>query len=233
MPGKQREDQKLKEVKAALRVLQRIDLNSSGHIEPQHLEPKASKSPAQGKRLGALALAMIAMGTVIVLAIDLFFKYWPASPPGRQTAETSGNAVPLAAGDAGPEPSAAGLPMKPAQPAKPSAAADNGAASQANAAPPDPRIARTVDNARTLMESGQIVAARKTLLQPALAASQDAAWLIARSFDPNYLATVQSADATGDKIRAEEWYRRWRDLGARNGAGMDDARLKRLIDAMQ
>ena len=83
------------------------------------------------------------------------------------------------------------------------------------------------------MEAGHIVEARKMLLQPALAASQDAAWLMARSFDPNYLAMAQSVDATADKGQAEEWYRRWRDIGAQNGVAMDDTRLKRLIDAMQ
>jgi hypothetical protein len=233
MPLKRKEDQKLKDVRAALRSLQRIDLESSPHIELRRPEPAARKNPAQSKRLGALALAMIAMGTVIVLAIDLLFKYWPAATPGGPATETVGKATPPAAGNAGAGLSIAGLPSKTGQPAKPPAAAESGAAPPANTTPADPRITQAVDNARQLMEAGQIVAARKMLLQPALAASQDAAWLIARSFDPNYLAMIQSADAAADKAQAEEWYRRWRDIGARNGAGMDDARLKRLIDAMK
>jgi hypothetical protein len=122
--------------------------------------------------------------------------------------------------------------MKAGQPAQPQSAALSRPAPPVSAAP-DPRLNPALENARRLMDAGHIVAARKMLLQPALAESQDAAWLIARSFDPNYLATVQSADATADKAQAEEWYRRWRDIGARDGAGMDDARFKRLIDAMQ
>jgi hypothetical protein len=232
MSWKQKEDQKLKDVKAALRVLQRIDAGASTPIEPPQPERDASGKPAQGKRLGALALAMIALGTVIVLAIDLFFKYSPALLPGKQADQTGSKASPPAAGNAGRGLSAAGTPVKTAQPAKLQAAGESAAALPASAAP-DPRINSILENARQLMASGQIAAARKLLLQPALTASQDAAWLIARSFDPNYLATLRSPDAAADKVQAEEWYRRWRDIGARNGAGMDDARLKRLIDAMQ
>jgi hypothetical protein len=231
MSRKQKEDPKLGEVKAALRSLQRIDVNSSSPIELRHAKPDANKRPAQGKRLGAFALAMIAIGTVIVLALDLLFKYWPPSSPSPQVAEISGKASPPAAKDAGSGLSPSGLQGKTDQPVKPPAA-DIGPAPPAITAP-DPRVTQIIDNARQSMDAGHVVAARKMLSQPALAASQDAAWLIARSFDPNYLATVQSADATADKTQAAEWYRRWRDIGARNGAAMDDARFKRLIDAMQ
>jgi hypothetical protein len=232
MPRKQKEDQKLGEVKAALRSLQRIDVNSSAHIEPQLPMPVVNKRPAHSKRLGAFALAMIAMGTVIVLAIDLFFKYWPPSSPTRQASEINAKVNPPSAANAGEGLSASASLGKADQPAKPRAAAAEGAAPPA-IAPPDPRVTQAVENARQLMDAGHIVAARKMLSQPALTASQDAAWLIARSFDPSYLATVGSADAPADKAQAAEWYRRWRDIGARNGVAMDDARFKRLIDAMQ
>jgi hypothetical protein len=71
------------------------------------------------------------------------------------------------------------------------------------------------------------------LLRPDLAASQDGAWLLARSYDPNYLAAIQSPDASADKRQAEEWYRRWRDIAVRNGMVMDDLRLKRIINSMR
>jgi hypothetical protein len=225
MAWKQREDPKLKDVRAALRVLQRIDVDSPQPAGPQ-------QRPVQGKRLGALALAMIAAGTVIVLAIDLLFKYWPPSPTSKQATLTDSKANPPPAGNAGAGLSAAGPSLKTGQPPKPQIAPESGAAAPVSAIP-DPRIGPLIENARQQMEAGHIAAARKMLLQPAFAASQDAAWLVARSFDPNYLATIQSADAAADKVQAEEWYRRWRDIGARNGAGMDDARLKRLIDAMR
>jgi hypothetical protein len=232
MPGKRAENRKLKDVKAALQSLQRIDLNSSAPIELRHEQPEAKKSPVQGRRLGAFALALIAVGTVIVLASDLFFKYWPPTVPGGKTADTDNKISAPPGGDAGQGNSASGLPVKTAQPAKPQSAVESRTAPPVSAVP-DPRIIPVLENARQLMDAGHIAAARKMLLQPALAASEDAAWLIARSFDPNYLATVQSADATADKGQAEEWYRRWRDFGAQNGVAMDDARFKRLIDAMR
>ena len=82
------------------------------------------------------------------------------------------------------------------------------------------------------MDAGKIMAARGLLQQPTLSSSRDAAWLLARSYDPNYLATIKSPDASGDKEKATEWYRRWRDIGALNGVPMDDVRLKRLIETL-
>ncbi len=90
-----------------------------------------------------------------------------------------------------------------------------------------------LDKARRLMDSGQIAAARQILEQPALASTQDGIWLIARSFDPNYLKTITAADASADKAKATEWYRRWHEIAGRNGVVMDDARLKRIIDSMR
>src|SRR5258707_892080 len=52
-------------------------------------ESLADKRPVQGKRLAALALAMLAAGTVIVLASDLFLKYWPSFPSSRPAAAIS------------------------------------------------------------------------------------------------------------------------------------------------
>jgi hypothetical protein len=84
-----------------------------------------------------------------------------------------------------------------------------------------------------LMDTGHIIEARRLLLRPDVAATQDGAWRLARSYDPNYLAGVALADATSDRAQAAEWYRRWRDIGAGNGMVMDDLHLKRIIDSMR
>jgi hypothetical protein len=89
-----------------------------------------------------------------------------------------------------------------------------------------------LDKARRLMDSGQIAAARQILEQPALASTQDGAWLIARSFDPNYLKTITAADASADKAKATRWYRRWHEIAGRNGVVMDDARFASSFDAL-
>jgi hypothetical protein len=155
MPGKRAENRKLKDVKAALQSLQRIDLNSSAPIELRHEQPEAKKSPVQGRRLGAFALALIAVGTVIVLASDLFFKYWPPTVPGGQTADIDNKISAPAGGDAGQGNSASGLPLKAAQPAKPQSAVESRTAPPVSAVP-DPRIIPVLENARQLMDAPSI-----------------------------------------------------------------------------
>jgi hypothetical protein len=195
-------------------------------------ESLADKRPVQGKRLAALALAMLAAGTVIILAGDLFLKYWPSLPSSRPAAAISGGTTSavVTTEHAGAKISTPQLPIETDQPVPQTGAIDDRAVSSAvTAAPTNPAIV----NAHELMDSGHIVAAREMLLRPDLAASQDGAWLIARSYDPNYLATIKSPDASADKRQAEEWYRRWRDIAVRNGLVMDDPQLKRLIGSMQ
>src|SRR5262249_53176367 len=110
MAAQDDDDKDLREVKDVLRGLQRIgggrlpqiEAASKNHgsavtppenpaplrpgIRSGDAEPSADKRPVQGKRLAALALAMLAAGTVIVLAGDLFLKYWPTVPSGRPVA---------------------------------------------------------------------------------------------------------------------------------------------------
>jgi hypothetical protein len=219
----------------------------------------------QGKRLGALALVMIAIGTLVVLASDLFFKYWPNFPYSRTTGvsdersrpsgpptapvETANTDAKPSLSDtkqAGERVSTAGEPKDRLQTGSVDARAsmDSGQpTTQVSkegsqlALPSDmgatllPSLA--VKKVKQLLDTGHIAAARELLLQPALAESQEAAWLVARSFDPNYLATLQSPDAKADKGRAEEWYRRWYAIGTQMGLAMQEGRLKQLIDTMR
>jgi hypothetical protein len=194
-------------------------------------ESPADKRAVQGRHLGALALAMLAAGTVIVLAGDLFLKYWPSSSSSTPAAISGG--VPSAVvttESAGGKISNPTLPIETSQPVPQSdTTVDRAVLPTFTAVPANPDIA----NAHQLMDSGHILAAREMLLRPDLAASQEGAWLLARSYDPNYLAAVQSPDASADPRQAEEWYRRWRDIAVRNGMVMDDLRLKRIINSMQ
>jgi len=164
---------------------------------------------AQKRRLGAFALATIAAGAVVMTATEMFFKYWPA-PPTDQSATSPG-------------PASATLPPKPV--VKAAVATDS---TFVVPAPPSPATA----NAKKMMDRGKIKAARELLLQPFLASTHDGAWLIARSYDPRYLATIVSPDAPGNREKAAEWYSRWRDIGAQNGVPMDDAHLRRLIQSL-
>jgi hypothetical protein len=189
----------------------------------------AGKPPVQGRRLAALALAMLAAGTVIVLAGDLFLKYWPSN---KRAAAIGGDAASAVATAERPGTTIVTpkSPVEPSQPGPQAGTIDDRPALPAAAIVPAPPA---ITNAQQLMDRGQIVAAREMLQQPDLAASQEGAWLLARSYDPNYLATVQSPDASADKRQAEDWYRRWRDIAARNGMVMDDLRLQRIINSMR
>jgi hypothetical protein len=255
------EDKKLHELKAVLRGLQRIgddhpppavagknldrsgtareslvnrrDRSRGGRAKEQaslqagaDWKSAADRGPIQGKRLGALALAMIAAGTVIVLASDLFFKYWPTALTSTHVAAVN-SGVGLATAKS--ERVEVGISVSGSPLETRTVNGQEALPTDTRAAPTDPAIA----NARQLMDGGHILTAREMLLQPALAESQEGAWLLARSFDPNYLATVQSPDATADQEQAEHWYRRWRDIGAQSGMVMDDLRLRRIIEAMR
>ncbi len=258
MVTKKEDDKKLSEVREILQSLQKIgtdqhpaagNAKGPGHnaTGPANLSSRREFAQKLGrqaglvpvdtgpagidrKRLAAFALATMAGGTVLLLAADMFLKYWPAAAPASKPAITS---VPVVI------PAPASLPALPAE--APRATAKEAAQTPAPAvphappeppapppAPPSPAIA----NAKQLMDAGKIVAARDLLMRQSLSTSQDGAWLLARSYDPNYLAAVKAPDAAGDKEKAAEWYRRWRDIGARNGAAMDDVRFRRLIETM-
>jgi hypothetical protein len=224
------------------------------------LAARPEEKPAGGHwKLGTILLAALAGGTVLLLAGDLFLRF---SSPGEQPAgagQPAATAIappasigtmraaypqPQAPGGAPPQPAAkpfstatVSLPgssapsaaaAQPAQPGRPASAGQDAAPAAVPA--PAPLRSPAIANAKEMMDAGKVSAAR-ALLQP-LASTQDAAWLIARSYDPNYLATVKSPDVPGDKEKALEWYRRWRDIGAQNGVMIDDGRLKRFIETL-
>jgi hypothetical protein len=245
MAAEEHNDKALRDVKAVLHGLQRI-----GAHPPQAAAnlPRdavvANKRPAQGKRLAALALAMLAAGTVIVLAGDLFLKYWPSPPPSTPAETARGEVSSAVSAVTVAERAGAGV-STPSQPVQ--AVPSVPQAGPVNERAPSPAIAtvpasspavnvpanRAITNAHELLDGGHVVAARKILEQPDLATTQEGAWLLARSYDPNYLTTIQSPDASADPRQAEEWYRRWRDIAARDGVAMDDLHLKRIIDSMR
>src|SRR5262249_29693611 len=66
-----------------------------------------------------------------------------------------------------------------------------------------------LEGARALMAKGRVRAAREQLQTFAEQGSPDAAWDLARSYDPNMLGALPAADGTPDVKQAERWYRAW------------------------
>jgi hypothetical protein len=102
--------------------------------------------------------------------------------------------------------------------------------------PPTPAIARTAESlteAQKLIDAGQIQAGRR-LLQGGLAGqSPDAALMLARSYDPNFLRTIAGADGGPDIAEAERWYRQWHMSASKTGLVMEPERLERIIRSMR
>jgi hypothetical protein len=274
MSGNRDENEELREVKAVLQSLSKISADRLPATSPGQPRPNVitgesldraksltsrpgEKPQASHWKLGTVVLALLAGGTVFLLAGDLFLRFSSPRGDAAGTAQPAA-AVPVPPASIGtmraaypqPQTQSSATPSQPAASAKPFATATVSAPA-ANAQPsappvrtasasadaaasavpaPAPLRSPAIANAKEMMDAGKVTAAR-ALLQP-LAATQDAAWLIARSYDPNYLATVKSPDVPGDKDKALEWYRRWRDMGAQNGVMIDDARLKRLIETL-
>jgi hypothetical protein len=212
----QRTKQRLDEVKLTLERLQRIALDPSTADEP----PPRPEPPAASKAGPAVEMARLAR-----LAKDR-----PDQPANTRVVALGAAAVTgivavaglgvwMLSGD-GPEPqqtaaTAVDMPVRP--PASP--ATTSGAV-------------QAVAEAQTLLDGGKIAGARRLLLDVS-PPSAEAALMLARSYDPNFLRQFAQPDAAADPAEAERWYRAWHALAARNGLVMEPDRLERIIKAMK
>jgi hypothetical protein len=161
-----------------------------------------------------------------------------ASIPGLKPAEPGkGKADIAAAGDATPAPSPA---LKPAEPGK--GKADIAAARDVAPAPSAPPAAAApapasrrpaLERALAQLSAGQIQAARRQLLALSPSEEAEVAWALARSYDPNFLASVPGADATPDIAEATRWYRAWHATAIRDGLVAQNVPLERIIGSMR
>jgi hypothetical protein len=97
---------------------------------------------------------------------------------------------------------------------------------------PDPGTG-VITNAQRLIDAGQIKAGRDLLANGLADRNADAALILARSYDPNSLRLIPNADAGPDIAAAERWYRRWHEIAAGEGLDLDSQRLDRIIKAMK
>lgn len=96
-----------------------------------------------------------------------------------------------------------------------------------------PKQDAVVKGAMALLTAGRIQSAREQLTPLATANSVDAAWALARSYDPNFLRTIAGADAAPDVIEAQRWYRTWYALAVKEGLVADSISLERIVKSMQ
>jgi hypothetical protein len=98
--------------------------------------------------------------------------------------------------------------------------------------PAPPNLKAALEAARALMAKGKVRAAREQLLALANKGSPDAAWDLARSYDPNVLVGLP-ADASPDVKEATRWYRAWYAAAVRDGLVADSVSLERIIGSMR
>jgi hypothetical protein len=91
---------------------------------------------------------------------------------------------------------------------------------------------KRIAEAEKLITGGKVIDARK-LLDDLAPQSADAALMLARTYDPNFLRTISGADAEPDAAEAERWYRTWHTNASKNGLSMEPERLDRIIRAMR
>jgi hypothetical protein len=80
--------------------------------------------------------------------------------------------------------------------------------------------------------AGQIRAARDALIRIQDRGSADTAWMLARSYDPNFLGEIAHRDAEPDVTEATRWYRIWYSRAVTDGLVADSVSLERIIRSM-
>ena len=106
-------------------------------------------------------------------------------------------------------------------------------------APPSPTPAAVsrpqgqgLSEAQGLLDAGSVSQARLVLADLA-PRSSEAALMMARSYDPNYLQQLSKHDAGPDIVEAEHWYRAWHAIAWKDGLMLETDRLERIIKAMK
>ena len=203
-------DPKLSEVKAVLQRLQGFE------AEPEAATNMSAGASQRSGRGAVVAAWFVILATTVGLlgAIYLFVLSTGPGPDLPRTAEEA----PARAVSVPPSPPPAQEPAAAAAPQRPDPAA--------------PDVKAALEGARALMAKGKVRAAREQLLSLATKGSPDAAWDLARSYDPNVLVGL-SADATPDVKEATRWYRTWYAAAVRDGLVADSVSLERIIGSMR
>jgi hypothetical protein len=203
-------DPKLSEVKAVLQRLQGFTESESAGSQP------TTHDLGAGRRTGLATAAILLFTATGIFGVAVYVgvslngpaarsQPEPTNPPGQTAAVT-------------PSPDKESPPVAPRRQLDPSKA---------------PAVKAALESARSLMAKGRVRAAREQLAALASEGSADAAWDLARSFDPNVLASIPGTDAAPDINEATRWYREWYAVAVQEGLVADSVSLERIIGSMR
>jgi hypothetical protein len=229
MQQSERDDPNLAEVKAVLGRLQRISRRPrAGSVLSDEDERPPSGGPASGDgaaRTEGMALRsapwLVKAAVLVVPALAVVGGVVMFASSNRQPASVNQPSPGAAPQSAGKERAPA-----PIVEVKPAAETKKPTPEERNKSP-------VLEVAQQLMATGQVQAARAELFRALQDDSADVAWLLARSYDPNVLATVPAADASPDVAEATRWYRTWYDIATKQGLVSDSVSLDRIIGSMK
>jgi|SRR5262245_626223 len=197
-------DRRLDEVKAILRRLQHISVESADSTDA------TANLPVRALPNRVTMVAMMLAAIVLLAGLGTYaFVSFVVSTDG--TAHRSSTRA--------PEDAAASSARSPPRDALP------------QYTPPSAQavLQRALHN----MSSGRVQAARSELRSIDPEGSVDVAWALARSYDPNFLSTVAAADAAPDIAEATRWYRTWYALAVKEGLVADTVSPERIIRSMR
>jgi len=92
--------------------------------------------------------------------------------------------------------------------------------------------AKVMSDARRSLSEGDVLSARRILQRSHPESHAEVAFVLAQSYDPNYLQSLPKANVSPDRDIAARWYRQWYELAVKSGLEMDGERLRRIINAM-
>jgi hypothetical protein len=220
------EDPNLADVKAVLRKLQRLDVSGEAQPSPDRIVPRPPRSvPPEGSGKQPL--------DIFKRKREAFFIRSVRSRLSRRSVIFAGAALILIAcasvlvGLRNSPNSSAGIerekhsPMLDKKPKEHSPVLDK----------KNELILLT--EARRLIGEGDVESARKRLMQGGPEARAEVAFLLAQTFDPNYLRSLPMSNSLPDRVQAEAWYRKWHEIAVNSGLEMDGGRLQRIINAMR
>ncbi len=206
--------------------------------EPIELAPQSAISLRASGRARALAMILGALVSTTLIAVATRSSWMP-----EQRYRSSAKSAPEtnAAGPSAASPSIAA----PAPEAPPAPAPTSASIATPEPTPAGPSVAESREPARPgdhsaalkladgLIGAGQIAAGRAELLRMAPESSADAAWSLARSYDPNFIGLIANADAPADVDEATKWYRTWHALAVRQGLVADSVSIERIVASMR